>query len=150
MSREMRVFFSGPLPSPQAAQKVMCGFGFPYRIVDLMCDFDRVDGFLPMICGADQSGIEICIGSAFDTIEARGIADFEPTLEREAAIRWRGDTMERACAYALSAAIAQLTGGIVYEDESGSRLDVDIAMQKSAQAWMAGWIAQHRQALGSC
>lgn len=133
MSTEIRVFFPQSLPSRKAVQQSMHDLGFALDIADLEDEFDGCDGFLPMIAregGEDEeTGTEVYVAAARESIETYGIEDLDPALDREISFRWSSDALEGACAFALAAAIAKLTGGAIYDDTAGTVISIDAALQ---------------------
>ena len=115
MSMEMRVFFEGPLPPPTTVTKTMQQLGLNFLITDPVGGFDR-NGFMPMSYGDGEvkrkTGTEVYLSSAKTTITELGI---DPMLDQEIAFRWGSDFIEGACAAALSAAIAKLTNGVIWD-----------------------------------
>jgi hypothetical protein len=137
MSMEMRVFFSGPLPSRQAVQQVMHDLGLLFGISDIHDALDDCSGFLPMTYKEKETGTEVYVGSAQKTIDELGIGGLDSSLNREISFRWGGDLMECASANALSMAIAKLTGGVIYDDSEGAVLPIDAALQITRSCLMS-------------
>lgn len=133
MSMEMYVFFAGPLPTPAAVTQSMQQLGLNFAITDHQRQFDADDGFVPMSYANGQdvieTGVEVYAGSAKETIDDLGIEGIDPKLENEISFRWGSDFMEGACAEALAAAIATLTGGVIWEDSDNIFISVETAVK---------------------
>jgi hypothetical protein len=133
MSMEMTLFFAGPLPTPVAVTQSMQQLGLNFAITDLQNGFDSVSGFMPMSYGegehAYETGVEVYIGSARETIDELANEGIDPKLNNEIWFRWGSDAMEGACAEALAAAIATLTGGVIWEDSEGVIISVETAVK---------------------
>src|SRR5260370_9430743 len=133
MSMEMRVFFAGPMPTPVAVTPSMQRLGLNFAITDRQCEFEAYGGFMPMSYGdgadAHETGVEVYVGSARETIDDLGIEGIDPKLNNEISFRWGGDLMEGACAAALAAAIATLTGGVMWDDSEGVIISVETALE---------------------
>jgi hypothetical protein len=131
MSMEMRVFFAGPLPTLAAVTQSMQQLGLNFAITDQELGPDN-SGYMPMSYGnghdARETGVEVHVGSAVESIADLGIEGIDPKLNNEISFRWGGDAMEGACAEALAAAIATLTGGVILEDQEGIIISVETAI----------------------
>jgi hypothetical protein len=133
MSNEMRVFFAGPMPTPVAVTQSMQQLGLNFAITGHQGEFDADGGFLPMSYGkgedAHETGVEVYVGSTRETIDDLGIEGIDPNLNNEISFRWGGDALEGACADALAAAIATLTGGLIWDDSGGVIISVETAVK---------------------
>jgi hypothetical protein len=133
MSMEVTVFFAGPLPTPVAVTQSMRQLGLNFAITDHQSGFDSGGGFMPMSYGegddACETGVEVHMGSARETIDDLGIEGIDPKLNNEIWFRWGGDAMQGACAEALAAAIAMLTGGVIWDDSEGVIMSVEAAVE---------------------
>jgi hypothetical protein len=133
MSMEMRVFFAGPMPTAAALTQSMQRLGLNFAISDHQCEFEAACGFMPMSYGegadALETGVEVYVGSAKETVDELGIAAIDPNLNNEISFRWGADAMEGACAGALAAAIAMLTGGVIWDDSEGAIISVETAIK---------------------
>jgi hypothetical protein len=133
MSMEVTVFFAGPLPTPAAVTKAMQQLGLDFAITDHQSGFDSGGGFMPMSYGAgedvQETGVEVRMGSARETIDDLGLEGIDPNLDNEIWFRWGGDAMQGACAEALAAAIASLTGGVIWDDSEGVIISVEAAVE---------------------
>jgi hypothetical protein len=133
MSMEMTVFFAGALPTPVAVTQSVQQLGLDFAIADHHSGFDSGGGFMPMSYGrgedAYETGVEVYVGCARETIDELGIEGIDPKLNNEIWFRWGGDVMEGACAMALAAAIATLTGGVIWEDSEGVIISVETAVK---------------------
>jgi len=135
MSIHMCVFFSGPLPSQLAVQHAMHDFGLPFEITDLTRGLDSYGAFMPMTSGEEEeTGTEVYVDPARERIKElskSGVAGIDPAFDRAISFRFGGDFMECSCAYALSAAIAKLTGGAIYDDSEGAVIPIDTALHRA-------------------
>ena len=133
MSMEMRVFFAGPVPTPVPVTQSMQRLGLSFTIIDDQRAFDAGSGFIPISYrkGEDayETGVEAYVGSATETVDRLGIEGIDPKLNNEIWFRWGGDLLEGACAVALAAAIATLTGGVIYADYDGVIISVETAVR---------------------
>lgn len=131
MSMEMRVYFSGSPPMCAAIEAAMAEIGLPFKITSHVA-LDKHSGYLPMTYGsgndAPETGVEVYFDPKASTIEEFGLEGVDPTFKSEISFSWGGDMMECASAEALAAAIAKLTGGIVYEDTEGTFKTLDEAI----------------------
>jgi hypothetical protein len=133
MSMEMFVFFAGPLPTSLAVTQSMHKLGLNFTIADQQSRLDASDGFVPMSYGdgedVRQTGVEVYVGSAKETIDQLEIEGIDPKLDNEISFRWGSDFMEGACAQALAAAIAHLTGGVIWDESDGAPISVETAVK---------------------
>jgi hypothetical protein len=133
MSMHMRVFFAGSMPTPVAVTQSMQRLGLNFAISDRECGFETYRGFMPMSCGegADthETVVEVYVGYAGRTIDDLGVKGIDPKLNNEISFRWSSDLKEGACAQALAAAIATLTGGIIFEDSEAEIILVETAVK---------------------
>ena len=133
MSMEMRVFFAGPKPTPVAVIQTMQRHGLNFAITDHRCEFEAARGFMTMSYGkgadALYTGVEVYVGSARETVDELGIEGIDPSLNNEISFRWGSNAMEGACAEALAAAIATLTGGVIWDDSEGVIISVETAVK---------------------
>lgn len=131
MSMEIRVFFAGPLPPPAALAAAMAGFDLRFRLAEPETPLDDASGFVPMTYSAgedaEETGCEVYLGPAAETISEFAITGIDPALNREIALRWGGDALEGASACALAAAVTHLTGGTIYDDAAGAITTIDAA-----------------------
>jgi len=133
MSMEMRVFFAGPMPTPVAVTQSMQQLGLNFAITGHKREFDADGGFMPMSYGkgedAQETGVEVYVGSTRETVDDLSIEGIDPTLNNEISFRWGGNAFEGACAEALAAAIASLTGGVIWDDSEGAAISVEAAVK---------------------
>lgn len=141
MSMEIRVFFAGSLPPPMAVTNAMHQMGLNFTISDPEGGFDT-GGFMPMTYGdgktTSATGTEVYLGSAKETIADLGIEGIDPEREHDISFRWGSDFMEGACAFALSAAIAKLADGVIWDDTSGEIVSIEYAIQTCHEMMAAG------------
>jgi hypothetical protein len=133
MSMEMHVFYRGKLPTKTAINRAMKELGLPLTITDATRPLEDHIGFMPMRGRGEDTGVEFDVWSdpaALREINAEGV---DPSLDRTANFRWGGDMMELLSAQAVAAAVAKLTGGIVYEAEGGNLQSLDEAIGAARQ-----------------
>jgi hypothetical protein len=137
MSMEIRTFFSGALPAPTDVGRALARQGFGFAFAEPTVALDEARGFVPMMLGAgddaEETGCEVYVGPAAETIAELGIAGVDPALDREVSMRWGGDALEGASACALVAALAELTGGVIFDDAAGAIVTVDTARRTAAE-----------------
>lgn len=134
MSIEMRVFFAGPVPTLDSIVGELRRVSSPLEIDDTTTDLESHTGFLPMRLGAIETGVETYCGLSNETIEDYEIENLVPNLDREFSTRWGSDMNECACALIISATFAKLTGGVIFDDSSGSVLTIDETMLEAQSA----------------
>jgi hypothetical protein len=124
MSMSRRVLFAGSAPAVKDVQQALHDLGFDHLIDDQSAPLSSYDGFMPMkyASGAvsKQTGVEIFVGDAREFVEKLGLSEVDPRFDCDVSFRWGGDLHEALAAFALSAAIATVTGGSVFDDESGA------------------------------
>ena len=127
MSMLTYVFFAGPLPTPVAVTQSMQRLGLNFAISD-----PQQGEFTPMTYheGADtfETGVAIFEGSTAQTIDDLGIEGIDPKLKNMISFCWSTDLREGACAQALAAAIATLTGGVIWVDSAREIISVESAV----------------------
>jgi hypothetical protein len=132
MSMEMRVYFAGKPPSCEALEHTLIELGLPFKITEHV-DLEKHGGYLPMIYGegddAVETGAEVDFYPGAPTISELNVEGVDPSCQSEIAFRTGGDIMEAAAAGALAAAIAQITGGVVYDDSEGALQPLEEATQ---------------------
>ncbi len=136
MSMEMRVYFAGDPPNRAQLNEVMRAAGFAF-VITAEIDWERQSGYLPMRFGHSGGEIDTGVEAYFDA-QASTIAEFDltgvdPTFTKEVSFRWGGDLLECVAAEAVSAAIATIRKGVVYEDEAGVLMTAEqtVALGKS-------------------
>ena len=131
MSMEMRVYFAGSPPSCEAVENAMAAIDLPFKITEHV-DLAKHSGYLPMKYGtgddAHDTGTEVYFDAKASTIEEFELKGVDPSFTTEISFSFGRDMMECVAAEALAAAIAKLTGGIVYEDTEGVLKTVDEAI----------------------
>jgi hypothetical protein len=117
MSMENNLFFHGDLPSREALTATMREMGFAFTIDPQEFPLDEQQGFMPMTYGD-----ETATGVEFDLWAGREILDdildgrvLDPKFDRSANFRWGGSMLECAAGYAVAAAMAKLTGGVMFD-----------------------------------
>jgi hypothetical protein len=133
MSMEMRVFFAGSLPTSVAVTQSMRQLGLNFTVTGRQSKFDADGGFIPLSYGngegVHETGVEVYLGSTRETVGELGIEGIDPNLNNEISFRWAGDALEGASAEALAAAIATLTGGVIWDDSEGVIISVEAAVK---------------------
>ena len=126
MSMDVFVAFSGQLPSIAEFETEMARIGFPVVVDKGMASLEEADGYVPMMQGEEESGVELYLWplsdepNYFEWVEG---ATIDPALDRVAHFTFGGDEMEMLCGYFSAAAISSLTGGTVADGESGEAMD---------------------------
>jgi hypothetical protein len=128
MSIEAFVFFSGPLPSAQAVNEAMRQLKLDFAIQDTNYDFGT-SGFVPMTyrVGDDETptGTEVLQGLAKELVDILATKGIDLNFDHYISFRWGSDFLEGACSLALAAAVATLTGGMIWEDAGGDVLSIE-------------------------
>src|SRR5262245_59690265 len=125
---ETHVFFRGKLPSKAALSRALKELGFPLAIKPATGSLEQQAGFMPMTLWHEETGAE------FDAyIGDDAIADFtdvgaDPRFDRRASFSWRGDAHECAAGTCGAAALTELVGGAVVEQQENRLLSVDDAI----------------------
>lgn len=113
------------MPTPSAWQKAIASMGMPVEL-DTDFDPDTFSGFLRCKLRGAVSGFEYFVGpltpeEAADVGAPSG-ADFSVTLVTHS------DLKELACSVVAAAALAQVSGGMLVDSESGDSIQaVDVA-----------------------
>ena len=104
MSMELIAVLPGPeRPDPRRWHMALHQLGLPWRF-----DYDpKFTGFVPMTAGRVVSGVEI-----YDDTEP---SPGQPAPHRTIALRWGGDTLECACAFAAAAGLAHAFGATIHD-----------------------------------
>jgi hypothetical protein len=131
---EMHVFFRGKPPAKAALARTLRQLGFPLTIPDAKGSLTKQSGYLPMKLRREETGVE------FDIFEDRAaIAEYttrgiDLSYERVANFRWGSDSQECIAALCSAAALAKLTGGVVFEETEGKVLSVPEAIAAARKA----------------
>jgi hypothetical protein len=144
MSSDMHVIFTGALPTKGRLQEAMAALGFHITFPDPDTPLENHGGgFMPMLFqGEKKTGVEFDIFERPGAVEEFGIdrileipaaveefgIDRESRFDRVAYFRWGIDLMEGIVATCAAVALAQLTGGIVYESSADELLPQDEAI----------------------
>ncbi len=128
VSVEVHVFFRGKLPAASALARSLRSRGFALRFAAGTGSLERHEGFLPMSWSGDETGFEFEVVSDPAELEECRVAELDPALDRCAVFRLGGDMTGLFAAQAVAAALAELTGGTVYDPEEGRVLALDAAL----------------------
>lgn len=136
MSSDLYVLFAGALPTNARLEETMAALGFPITFPDPDISLEKHEGgFMPMLFpGEKKTGVEIDIYDRPGVVEELGLGSrVESHFDRVVYFRWGIDMMEGIVATCVAAALAQLSGGIVYEPASDDWFPQDeaIAMARS-------------------
>ena len=134
----LSVFFTGSVPKLETIAAELRRRGLPLEIEDTAIDLASHTGFLPMKRNDSVTGVEIYCGSSSEAREELGPDRIDAKFDCELLFRWGSDMNECACACALAAIFADLTGGIIYDDscDAISSSDKMIDEAKSALAYV--------------
>jgi hypothetical protein len=117
MSSDLYVLFTGALPTKGRLQEAMAALGIHITFPDPDTPLENHSGgFMRMLFqGEKKTGVEIDIFDRPGVVEELGLGSrVESHFDRVVYFRWGIDMMEGIVADCVSAALAQLTGGIVY------------------------------------
>ncbi|MGE0230443.1 MAG: hypothetical protein AB7O39_01465 [Flavobacteriaceae bacterium] len=123
MSMETYAIFTGEMPSVADFEAEMKRIGFPVALDKDVTSLEESEGFQPMTWGEEETGVEMDLWLRSDDEEFFEDVDVSPDLDRVCVFRWGGDETEMLCGLFGVAAIAGLTGGTVYDGESGEIMD---------------------------
>jgi len=139
MSMLTHVFFAGSMPTPIAVTETMQRLGLNFAISDDQEGLDAYDGMMPMTfrVGADThgAGVEVYVGSARETIDEFDIEGIDPKLDKEIVFCFSEST-GAACALALAAAIATLTGGIIFDESEEDIVSIETAVEECREEFI--------------
>jgi hypothetical protein len=125
------------MPSPSEWQQGIAGTGLP---VELDCDFDpnTFSGFLPCKLRGAASGFEYFAGplSVADATEVGA----PPGSDFSVSLVTHSDLREFACSAVAAGALAQASGGLLVDPQSGESFSAAKAM-----AWAVGQFAEAEQ-----
>jgi hypothetical protein len=126
---EMQVFLKSPLPELAAIEHAVQSLGVDLHVATTDVNLAQQSGYLPMTLrtgeDAEETGCEVYVEKAADMIEELELEGVDPALDTVVSFRWASDMLEFGVACAFSAAIARLTGGVIYEGEEGKFLTVE-------------------------
>jgi hypothetical protein len=128
MSSEIHLFFAGILPTKAELQRAMQELGFPFTIKAARGSLERQSGYMPMRLDRQDTGVEFDLERGRATIEELLPDDVDPAFDRAAALRWGGDPTEAAAGLCAAAALAGLTGGVIFDDARGVLCNADDAV----------------------
>jgi hypothetical protein len=126
---ELHVFFRGPLPTKAALARQMRDLGFPLSLKSATGSLEQQTGLMPMRWQREDTGVEFDVWStriAIDEIRREGV---DPAFDRSANFRWGGEDSELLCALCAAAALAKLTGGIVFDPEEDRLQSIEEAVE---------------------
>lgn len=126
MSMESHVMFRGALPEWAALNAVLRELDFPVALTE-RDSLEGHRGFMPVTLWQRESGVEFDV---FDDAEllAQFAGEIDPAFDRTASFRWGGDEEEMVVGVCTAAALAKLTGGVVFDEAEEPLLDVDGAI----------------------
>jgi hypothetical protein len=128
MSTETHVFFRGKLPSKAALSRAMKELGFPFAIKPATGSLEQQSGFMPMLRGREETGVEFDVYNDHDAVEEFADAGVDQSFEQRASFRWGGDFQEAVAGMCAAAALAKLTNGVVFDEAENKLLSVDGAI----------------------
>ena len=119
------------MPTPAAWQQAIINAGFPVEM-DIDFEPDTFSGFLPCKLHGEQFGFEYFAAPLSDAqraeVNAPAGSDFSVTLATHSDLR------EFACSVAASSALAQVSGGLLVDPQSGDSFPAsDVAAWASEQ-----------------
>lgn len=127
MSQEIHALFAGGIPDLRDVQRAIDELSLPFKI-KAKGALQQLSGYLPVTMGREATGTEVyCAdGSALnDTVQRPGSV---PEFDHCVSFRWGGDEVEALVSMGLSAALAYLRQGIVYEEAEGEFITADEAI----------------------
>jgi hypothetical protein len=128
MSTETHVFLRGKLPSKAALSRAMKELDFPFSIKPATGSLEQQSGFMPMLRGREETGVEFDVYNDHDAVEEFADAGVDQSFEQRASFRWGGSFQEAVAGMCAAAALAKLTNGIVFDEAEGKLLSVDEAI----------------------
>ena len=128
MSMETHVFFHGPLPRKSALRRTMRELGFPFTLTPDTGTLEGQSGFMPMRLRGEDTGVEFDVFEGREAIDEFSVEGIDPTFDRCANFRWGGDETEMLAGLCAAAALAQLVGGVVFDEAEDRLLTVDEAV----------------------
>jgi len=134
MSMELHVAFSGTMPTGAAMDAALAALGLPFRLAEPPDSLEGWIGRLPFVHEGQPTGIEL---DTFDGADAVGDAigvDAPEGADRVASLRWGGDLLEAATAFAAAAALGSVLGGTIFEPSEGAFLSIEEAVAYSQDA----------------
>ncbi|MDQ2079378.1 hypothetical protein RA307_04220 [Xanthobacteraceae bacterium Astr-EGSB] len=128
MSMETHVFFHGPLPRKSALRRAMRELGFPFTLTPDTGPLEGQSGFMPMRLRGEDTGVEFDVFEGRQAIDEFTIEGIDPAFDRCANFRWGGDETEMLAGLCAAASLAQLVGGVVFDEAEDRLLTVDEAV----------------------
>ena len=108
--------------------------GAPFRLADPPDSLEGWVGYLPFVLEGQPTGVELDVFDGADAVgDAIGI-DAPKGADRVANLRWGGDLLEAATAFAGAAALGSILGGTIFEPSEGAFLSVEEAVAYSQDA----------------
>jgi hypothetical protein len=128
MSTETHVFFRGKVPTKAVLSRAMKELGFPFSIKPADGSLGQQSGFMPMLRGRQETGVEFYFSS-----DSRAIAEFsaegvDKSFKHLAIFRWSGDFEEAVAGMCGAAALAKLMNGVVFDEAEGKLFSVEGAI----------------------
>jgi hypothetical protein len=128
MSMSMHVILE-EVPNAADWQSAVTAAGFDLALPSTL-DTTRKSGYLPVQFDGIESGFEFSVGSLPDSVPT-----FLPFVKQNDSRRisvnfkWGGDLLEMCCAFAAAAALAKLSGGVLFLGEDGTQYSGDEAVE---------------------
>lgn len=128
MSMAVHVFFGGRVPGKAALARTLKELGFPFTISDPKGSLAQQSGYTPMKLRGEETGVEFNLHN-----DRNAVAEFvgyglDPNYDKRASFRWGGNAQEGAAALCSAAALAQLTGGVVFDESEAKLLTIPEAI----------------------
>jgi hypothetical protein len=117
MANELHVLFSSKVPSKAALARAMKELAFPVTIPAGGKPLAQQSGYLPMKLRREESGVEVDVTDDRNLVEEIAGKHADPRYQRCISLRWGGDEREMVCGQCAAAALANLTDGIVRDDD---------------------------------
>src|SRR5882762_9852192 len=128
MSMEMHVFFQGKLPSKAALTRALKQLGFPYTIKPASGSLEKQSGYMPMMLGDEETGVEFDVVDDVGAIAEYADLGVDPSFNRIASFRWGASHEEGVAATCCAAALAKLLNGVVFDEAEGTLISADEAI----------------------
>src|SRR3954451_1922896 len=134
MALEMYVFYRGKVPSKTALMRAMKELGFPLTIVEARSPLEDHTGFMPIRWRGEDTGFEFDVSSDAEEVkETREDCGIDPSLDQIAFFRFGSDLIELLAAQCAAAALAKLTGGVVFEPIGGEIWSLDRSVAEASK-----------------
>lgn len=124
MSMELYVISPRRLETISEWQRAVDQLEFPIKFSPDV-DFDKINGFLPLLLNGKPSGFECDHWALEDITESYGELRVGPDWNHVLAFRWAGNFDELISAMQASAAYAIATGGVIFDPQESEILSRD-------------------------